>query len=292
MADPDRPDRPATGTRQNRRVPVLEITDPDDERIADYRALTDVELRTRWEPPHGLFIAEGELVLRRALRAGYPARSYLVDAKRTDQLADLDTGDVPVYAATPDVLERATGFHVHRGVLASFRRKPLPTAAELLATARRVVILENVNNHTNLGAVFRGAAALGIDAVLLSPSCADPLYRRSVRVSMGEVFAMPYATLERWPAGLDQVRQAGFTVLAMTPAPDAVPIQRLTPAQRERAALLLGAEGPGLTDAAQSASDVRVVIPMRRGVDSLNVAAAAAVAFWELGREDPPFGTG
>ncbi|MEV4490461.1 RNA methyltransferase [Micromonospora coxensis] len=292
IADPDRPDRPATGTRQNRRVPVLEITDPDDERIADYRALTDVELRTRWEPPHGLFIAEGELVLRRALRAGYPARSYLVDAKRTDQLADLDTGDVPVYAATPDVLERATGFHVHRGVLASFRRKPLPTAAELLATARRVVILENVNNHTNLGAVFRGAAALGIDAVLLSPSCADPLYRRSVRVSMGEVFAMPYATLERWPAGLDQVRQAGFTVLAMTPAPDAVPIQRLTPAQRERAALLLGAEGPGLTDAAQSASDVRVVIPMRRGVDSLNVAAAAAVAFWELGREDPPFGTG
>ncbi|WP_436970995.1 TrmH family RNA methyltransferase [Micromonospora coxensis] len=291
MADPDRPDRPATGTRQNRRVPVLEITDPDDERIADYRALTDVELRTRWEPPHGLFIAEGELVLRRALRAGYPARSYLIDAKRTDQLADLDTGDAPVYAATPDVLERATGFHVHRGVLASFRRKPLPTAAELLATARRVVILENVNNHTNLGAVFRGAAALGIDAVLLSPSCADPLYRRSVRVSMGEVFAMPYATLERWPAGLDQVREAGFTVLAMTPAPDAVPIQRLTPAQRERAALLLGAEGPGLTEAAQSASDVRVVIPMRRGVDSLNVAAAAAVAFWELGRDDPPFGT-
>jgi tRNA G18 (ribose-2'-O)-methylase SpoU len=271
-------------------VPVHEITDPDDDRIADYRALTDVELRTRWEPPHGLFIAEGELVLRRALRAGYPARSYLVDAKRVDQLADLDTGDTPVYAATPDVLQRATGFHVHRGVLASFRRKPLPTAAEVLAIARRVVILEDINNHTNLGAVFRGAAALGVDGVLLSPSCADPLYRRSVRVSMGEVFAVPYAKLERWPAGLDQVREAGFTVLAMTPASDAVPIQRLTPTQRERAALLLGAEGPGLTAAAQSASDVRVVVPMRRGVDSLNVAAAAAVAFWELGRDDPPFG--
>ncbi|WP_420063596.1 TrmH family RNA methyltransferase [Micromonospora chokoriensis] len=274
--------------RQNRRVPVHQITDPDDDRIADYRALTDVELRTRWEQPHGLFIAEGELVLRRALRAGYPARSYLVDAKRVDQLADLDTGDAPVYAATQDVLERATGFHVHRGVLASFHRRPLPTAAEVLAAARRVVLLEDVNNHTNLGALFRGAAALGIDAVLLSPSCADPLYRRSVRVSMGEVFAMPYAKLERWPEGLDQVREAGFTVLAMTPAPDAVPIQRLTAAQRERAALLLGAEGPGLTAAAQAASDVRVVIPMRRGVDSLNVAAAAAVAFWELGREDPP----
>ncbi|WP_435826663.1 TrmH family RNA methyltransferase [Micromonospora inaquosa] len=278
------------GVRQNRPVPVHQITDPDDDRIADYRALTDVELRTRWEPPHGLFIAEGELVLRRALRAGYPARSYLVDAKRVDQLADLYTGDAPVYAATQDVLQRATGFHVHRGVLASFHRRPLPTAAEVLAAARRVVLLEDVNNHTNLGAVFRGAAALGIDAVLLSPSCADPLYRRSVRVSMGEVFAMPYAKLDRWPGGLDQVREAGFTVLAMTPAPDAVPIQRLTPAQRERAALLLGAEGPGLTAAAQAASDVRVVVPMRRGVDSLNVAAAAAVAFWELGRDDPPFG--
>ncbi|TYC01416.1 RNA methyltransferase [Micromonospora sp. WP24] len=268
-------------------MPVHEITDPDDERIADYRALTDVELRTRWEPPHGLFIAEGELVLRRALRAGYPARSYLVDAKRVDQLADLDVGDAPVYAASQQVLEKATGFHVHRGVLASFRRRPLPTAAEVLAQARRIVILEDVNNHTNLGAIFRGAAALGIDAVLLSPTCADPLYRRSVRVSMGEVFAVPYAKFEQWPAGLEQAQEAGFTVLAMTPAPDAVPIQRLSPAQRERAALLLGAEGPGLTAAAQRASDVRVVVPMRRGVDSLNVAAAAAVAFWELGRDDP-----
>nr|WP_307803682.1 RNA methyltransferase [Micromonospora echinofusca] len=273
--------------RHNRRVHVEEITDPADERIADYRALTDVELRTRWEPPHGLFIAEGELVLRRALRAGYPPRSFLVDAKRVDQLGDLDTGDAPVYAATPDVLQQATGFHVHRGVLASFRRRELPTAAEVLATARRAVILEDVNNHTNLGAIYRAVAALGVDAVLLSPSCADPLYRRSVRVSMGEVFAVPYARLEPWPAGLDTVRAAGFTVLAMTPAPDAVPIQRLTPAQRERAALLLGAEGAGLTAAAMAGSDVRVVIPMRRNVDSLNVAAATAVACWELGRDDP-----
>ncbi|MEV4465858.1 RNA methyltransferase [Micromonospora echinofusca] len=273
--------------RQNRRVPIHPITDPDDDRIADYRALTDVELRTRWEPPHGLFIAEGELVLRRALRAGYPARSYLVDAKRVDQLADLDTGDAPVYAATQDVLQRATGFHVHRGVLASFRRKPLPAAADVLAAARRVVVLEDVNNHTNLGAIFRAVAALGVDAVLLSPTCADPLYRRSVRVSMGEVFAIPYAKLEPWPDALGEVRAAGFTVLAMTPAPDAVPMQRLDPAQRARAALLMGAEGAGLTRAAMDASDVRVVIPMRRGVDSLNVAAATAVACWELGRDDP-----
>ena len=264
-----------------------QITDPEDPRLADYRALTDVELRTRFEPPSGLFIAEGELVLRRALRAGYTPRSMLFDEKRVDELKDL-AGQAPVYAATQAVLQRATGFHVHRGVLASFHRRPLPTAAEVLAGARRLVVLEDVNNHTNLGAIFRGAAALGVDAVLLSPSCADPLYRRSVRVSMGEVFAVPYAHLEPWPGGLAEVRAAGFALLALTPAADAVPIQRLGPDQRARAALLLGAEGAGLSRQALNASDVRVAIPMRRGVDSLNVAAAAAVAFWELGRDDPP----
>jgi tRNA G18 (ribose-2'-O)-methylase SpoU len=172
-------------------------------------------------------------------------------------------------------------------VLASFHRRPLPTAAEVLAAARRVAILEDVNNHTNLGAIFRGAAALGVDAVLLSPSCADPLYRRSVRVSMGQVFAVPYARLEPWPGGLDTVRAAGFVVLALTPAADAVPIQRLDDAARARPALLFGAEGPGLSGAALAGSDRRVRIPMHRGVDSLNVAAAAAVAFWELTRDVP-----
>jgi tRNA G18 (ribose-2'-O)-methylase SpoU len=262
------------------------ITQPGDERLADYRALTDVELRTRWEPPHGLFIAEGELVLRRALRAGYRPRSFLVDEKRIDQLGDLTTTTAPVYAAGQTVLERVTGFHVHRGVLASFHRRPLPAVDELLATAHRLAILENLNNHTNVGAIFRGAAALGVDAVLLSPTCADPLYRRSVRVSMGEVFAVPYATLAPWPQALTRVHDAGFTVIALTPAADAVPLQKLTDDQRRRTALLLGAEGPGITPGAQAASDVRVAIPMRKGVDSLNVAAAAAVAFWELGRED------
>lgn len=260
-----------------------QITDPEDERLADYRALTDVELRTRFEPPHGLFIAEGELVLRRALRAGYRPRSMLVDVKRVEELADL-AGGAPVYAATQPVLQRATGFHVHRGVLASFHRRPLPEAAQVLAGAHRLAVLEDVNNHTNLGAIFRGAAALGMDGVLLSPSCADPLYRRSVRVSMGEVFAVPYARLEPWPDGLAAVRAAGFSLLALTPAADAVAIQRLDPALRERPALLLGAEGSGLSAAAMQASDARVVIPMRRGVDSLNVGAAAAVAFWELCR--------
>jgi tRNA G18 (ribose-2'-O)-methylase SpoU len=256
---------------------------PDDARIADYRALTDLELRTRWEPPNGLFIAEGDLVLRRALRAGYQPRSFLVDEKRVEQVADL-AGVAPVYAAGPAVLQEITGFNVHRGVLGSFQRKPVPDAAAVIAGARRLAVLEDINNHTNLGAIFRAAAGLGVDAVLLSPTCADPLYRRSVRVSMGEVFVVPYAKFDTWPAGLDLVRAAGFTILALTAAADAVPIDALTAAQRERPALLLGAEGPGLTAAAIAAADTRVVIPMRNGVDSLNVASASAVAFWELAR--------
>jgi tRNA G18 (ribose-2'-O)-methylase SpoU len=268
-------------------VPVREITDPDDERIGDYRALTDLELRTRWEPPNGLFIAEGELVLRRALAAGYRPRSVLVDAKRLRQVPPL-AAEVPIYSGDQRILNEITGFHVHRGILASFHRRPLPTAARVLATSQRVVVLEDVNNHTNVGAMFRAAAALGFDAVLLSPTCADPLYRRSVRVSMGQVFAVPYARLAPWPQALDEVRDAGFTVLALTPSADAQPIQLLGEAQRERPALLLGAEGPGLTREALALSDARVAIPMRAGVDSLNVAAAAAVACWELCRHLPP----
>lgn len=258
------------------------LTDPADPRLADYRALTDVALRTRFEPPHGLFIAEGELVVRRASRAGYRMRSLLIDRKRIDQHRELAPEGVPVYAATADVLESVTGFHVHRGVLASYHRKPAPSASELLAQARRVLILEDINNHTNIGAVFRGAAGLGMDGVLLSPTCADPLYRRSVRVSMGEVFALPYAVLTPWPGGLDAVRDAGFSILALTPDRDATPISALTESERDRPALLFGAEGPGLTDDVLKSADRRVRIPMSRGVDSLNVAAAAAVACYAI----------
>jgi tRNA G18 (ribose-2'-O)-methylase SpoU len=268
---------------QNDPVPTYPVTRPDDARIADYRALTDVELRTKWEPPNGLFIAEGELVIRRALRAGYTMRSALIDDKRTEQLADLPAA-ATVYTGPPDVLEAITGFNVHRGVLASFHRKPLPALADILANARRLAVLEGLNTHTNLGALFRSAAALGIDAIVLSPNCADPLYRRSVRVSMGEVFAIPYAKATAWPGSLDDIRAAGFTLLALTPAADAVRIQDLTADQRARPALMLGAEGSGLSRPALAASDVRVVIPMHNGVDSLNVAAASAVAFWELNR--------
>ncbi|AGL15779.1 RNA methyltransferase [Actinoplanes sp. N902-109] len=264
-------------------MPYAEITDPDDERIADYRALTDVELRTKWEPPNGLFIAEGDLVIQRALRGGYRLRSVLVDEKRVSQLTELPP-DAVMYAGAPPVLEAITGFHVHRGVLASFHRRPLPELPELLAGARRLAVLEGLNTHTNLGALFRSAAALGIDAIVLSPDCADPLYRRSVRVSMGEVFAIPYAKSTAWPETLDTIRTAGFTLLAMTPGPGTIPLADLSPAQRERPALLLGAEGPGLTRRALAASDVHVAIPMHHGVDSLNVATAAAIAFYELSR--------
>jgi tRNA G18 (ribose-2'-O)-methylase SpoU len=210
-----------------------------------------------------------------------------VDAKRVEAVGDL-AEHAPLYAAAPAVLQQITGFHVHRGILGSVHRPPARDPLGLLREARRVVILEDVNTHTNIGAIFRGAAALGMDAVLLSPSCADPLYRRSVRVSMGEVFAVPYARLEPWPGALHLVRDAGFTLLALTPDPGAVSVRELPPV--DRPALLLGAEGPGLSRRALTGADLTVRIPMFRGVDSLNVAAAAAVAFYALGPDATPNG--
>jgi tRNA G18 (ribose-2'-O)-methylase SpoU len=202
-----------------------------------------------------------------------------------DRMAGLiEALDAPVYAAPYDVLRRLTGFHVHRGALASFHRKPLPTVDEVVAGARRVVVLEDIVSHTNLGAIFRCAAALGIDGVVLSPSSADPLYRRSVRVSMGAVFTLPYARAEEWPGALEQLRERGFILAAMTPGPDALALHQTGYGKDDKVALLLGSEGPGLSPAALAHADVRVRIPMAGGVDSLNVAAAAAVTFWELGR--------
>jgi len=192
--------------------------------------------------------------------------------------------DAPVYSASYDVLRRLTGFNVHRGALASFHRKQLPGPADVVRSARRVVVLEDLVSHTNLGAVFRCAAALGIDAVVLSPSCADPLYRRSVRVSMGAVFAVPYARAEVWPDALTALRGEGFTVAALTPAADAVSLDQVRYDGDTRLALLFGSEGPGLSAAALQQADARIRIPMAGGVDSLNVAASAAVTFWVLGR--------
>lgn len=251
------------------------VDDAADPRLADYRSLTDVELRRRVEPAQGIFIAEGSLVVRRALDAGYAARSVLVSPKWLGSITV--PSDVPVYVGSDALLQDITGFHVHRGALAAMARRPLPAAADVLAHALRVAVLEGVNTHTNVGSVFRCAAALGFDAVLLTPTCADPLYRRSVRVSMGAVFAVPYARLSSW----DEL--AGFRLLALTPALDATPLQRVTLAAGDRAAVLLGAEGPGLSPPALAAAEP-VRIPMAHGVDSLNVAAAAAVAFWALRR--------
>ncbi|MDX3093009.1 RNA methyltransferase [Streptomyces sp. ME01-24h] len=267
---------------------LITIDDPDDPRLRDYTSLTDVELRRRREPAEGLYIAEGEKVIRRALQAGYRMRSMLLSAKWVDAMGDvIDEVPAPVYTVSPELAERVTGYHVHRGALASMRREPLPDAASLLGDARRIVVMESVNDHTNIGAVFRSAAALGMDAVLLSPDCADPLYRRSVKVSMGAVFSVPYARLESWPQDLETVRQAGFKLLALTPHEQATGIDKAAPHRLERVALMLGAEGDGLSKRALAAADEWVRIPMAHGVDSLNVGAAAAVAFYAVASGRP-----
>ncbi|MFF4789793.1 TrmH family RNA methyltransferase [Streptomyces sp. NPDC001276] len=262
---------------------LITVEDPDDPRLHDYTDLTDVELRRRREPAEGLFIAEGEKVIRRARDAGYEMRSMLLSAKWVDAMRDvIDELTAPVHVVSPELAERVTGYHVHRGALASMQRKPLPTAAEVLRTARRVAVMESVNDHTNIGAIFRSAAALGMDAVLLSPDCADPLYRRSVKVSMGAVFSVPYARLDIWPGGLEAVRGAGFTLLALTPDEKAKTLDEAAPHRMDRVALMLGAEGAGLSTRALAAADEWVRIPMSHGVDSLNVGAAAAVAFYAV----------
>ena len=263
---------------------AIRVEDPGDPRLADYVALTDVELRRRREPAEGLFVAEGEKVIRRAVAAGYPMRSCLLEDRWLPALEDLLTSvDAPVYVASRELLEAVTGYVVHRGALAAMARKPLPTPQELTAGADRLAVLEDVNDHTNIGAIFRAAAGLGLDGVLLSPRCADPLYRRSVKVSMGAVFSVPYARVTAWPAGLDAVREEGIAVLALTPDPSAVPLPDVPPELLRRCALLLGAEGPGLTVSSRERADLAVRIPMAGGVDSLNVGAAAAVAFYAVG---------
>ncbi len=252
----------------------------DDPRLDDYRDLTTADRRPDRPGGRGLVIAEGVVVVRRLLDSPYPVRSLLGVPRRLDELAgDLDRVDVPAYAADADVMAETVGFHLNRGVLAVADRAEVPDPAGLAARARVLAVCEGVGDHENLGSLFRNAAALGVDGVLLGPFCSDPLYRRSVRVSMGHVLRVPFAPLPGpWPSSLDLLRDAGLTVAALTPSPDAVPLARAGLAGR-RTALLLGAEGPGLSEEALAAADVRVRIPMATGVDSLNVATAAAVAF-------------
>jgi tRNA G18 (ribose-2'-O)-methylase SpoU len=263
-------------------VEPVSIDSEDDPRLADYVRLTEPKLRTSLEAAHGLFIAEGTKVIGRAVASGYPVRSVLLARSRIGDLPGLGVRDAPVYVVSDEVAERVTGYRVHRGALASLRRKALPDAASVVATARRIVVLEDLVDHGNVGAIFRCAAALGVDGVVLSPRCADPLYRRSVKVSMGAVFAIPYARMARWHDGLGELRRAGFAILALTPDDRAVPISEALAAAGERVALLLGTEGDGLSSRWLSEADAAVRIPMHPGaravVDSLNVVAAAAIA--------------
>lgn len=263
---------------------LVELADPDDPRLADYRDLRDVELRKHLEAEHGLFLAEGEKVVRRAVEGGFPVRSLLMAPRWLDGLADvLASTDAPCYVVPERLAEAVTGFHVHRGALASLQRLPLPSVDDVLAGARTVVVLEDVVDHTNVGAVFRSAAALGVDAVLLAPRCADPLYRRAVKVAMGAVFTMPYARLDDWYDAMPFVAAAGFTTVAMTLADDAVPIERAVEGV-DRVALVLGTEGHGLSPRWERSAQRRAVIAMSEGIDSLNVAAATAVACYVTGR--------
>ena len=265
-------------------MPVVEVADVDDPRLHEYARLTDVALRRRREPAEGLYIAESSTVIRRALAAGHRPRSFLMARRWLDASHDLlaaaEAADTPVFVAEERVLQGLTGFHLHRGALAAMHRPVLPDVDSLLETARRVAVLEDVVDHTNVGAVFRSAAAMGLDAVLVTPRCADPLYRRSVRVSMGTVFQVPWTRLSAWPAGLSTLREKGFVVAALALAPGAVTLDDFAEDPPERVVMVLGTEGDGLSHQTVTAADVVVTIPMAGGVDSLNVAAAAAVAFW------------
>jgi tRNA G18 (ribose-2'-O)-methylase SpoU len=267
---------------------TVEVGSADDPRLADYTRLTDAGLRTHLEAEQGLFIAEGTKVITRAAAAGYPVRSMLIGAGRLADLpalgeaASAAPGGTPVYVVPDEVAERLTGYRVHRGALASLGRKPLPRVRAVISGARRIVVLEDLVDHGNVGAIFRCAAALGVDAVVLSPRCADPLYRRSVKVSMGAVFAIPYARMAGWYDGLADLKSAGFRLLALTPDEGATPIGAALRAPGP-VALLLGTEGDGLSARWLHEADAAVRIPMNpaaraAGVDSLNVVAAAAIA--------------
>jgi tRNA G18 (ribose-2'-O)-methylase SpoU len=263
----------------------LTITDASEPRLADYVSLREASLRRHLESDRGLFIAEGEKVMRRAIDAGYRPRSFLLAERWLAGLCDVLTRwpDAPVYVVTEDLAEQVTGFHVHRGALASLHREQRHSVKELLAL-RRLVVLEDIVDHTNVGAILRNAAGLGWDGALLSPRAADPLYRRSIKVSMGAVFSLPWARLADWRGVPQLLSAAGFLTVALSLAPDTVELRQLaaTITPRSRIAVLLGTEGAGLSTRWSDGAAVRARIPMSAGIDSLNVAAAAAIACYAL----------
>lgn len=272
---------------------IVDVSDPSDPRLADYVALRDASLRRHLESEQGLFIAEGEKVIRRAIEAGYRPRSFMLAARWLESLGDV-VRDAPVYRVSEATAERVSGFHVHRGALASLFRETRHTLDDLLGragsgtsgapdrTRSRIAVLEDLVDHTNVGAVFRSAAALGVDTVLVTPRCADPLYRRSIKVSMGAVFQVPWTRIDPWPEGIDRLKDAGYVVAGMTLGDDAITLDELVAENHQRLALVFGTEGHGITPRADRRLDRRVTIPMMGGVDSLNVAASSAVAFYAI----------
>ncbi len=270
---------------------IFTITDFSAPELDIYARRTEVQLLNREFPEQGLFIAESPIVIERALDAGYTPVSFLVEQRHIDTQAKdllLRCPDTPVYTAAFDVLTQLTGFQLTRGMLCAMRRKPLPSAEEVCRNARRIAVLENVVNPTNVGAIFRSAAALNMDAVLLTPACSNPLYRRAIRVSMGTVFQVPWtfigSDLTDWPEdGMAQLRSLGFKTAAMALSDDSVSIRESRLLEEEKLAIILGTEGEGLAHSTIAGCDYTVRIPMSHGVDSLNVAAASAVAFFQLG---------
>ena len=271
---------------------IIEITTFEDPRLDVYARLTEAQLLNRFEPAKGMFIAESPKVIQRALDAGCKPVSLLMERKDIDGAAEeiiAQCGDIPLFTADRDVLCQLTGFQLTRGVLCAMLRPKLPTAEEICKDAKRIVILENVMNPTNVGAIFRSAAALHMDAILLTPGCSNPLYRRSARVSMGTVFQIPWTFIGEettdWPhPGMERLQAMGSKTAAMALRDDSVSIDDPNLMAEERLAIVLGSEGDGLVDKTIADCDYTVKIPMSHGVDSLNVAAASAVAFWQLGR--------
>ncbi|KUI39874.1 rRNA methyltransferase [Mycobacterium sp. IS-1590] len=262
---------------------VIDVADPSDPRLDDFRDLNSVDRRPDLPTGKGLVIAEGVLVVQRMLASRFVPRAMMGTDRRLQELAtDLVGVSAPYYRVPADVMAEVVGFHLNRGVLASASRPPELTVAEVLTGARTVAVLEGVNDHENLGSIFRNAAGLGVDAVVFGTGCADPLYRRAVRVSMGHALLVPYAWAQSWPDDLKMLRDNGFRILAMTPTPAARTLaDAMTGVVDAKVAILVGAEGPGLTERTMRAADLRVRVPMSRGTDSLNVATAAALAFYE-----------
>lgn len=271
------------GIAPERLIFLAEVAPPP-----DYTHLTDVALRSVKEPADGIFIAESSTIIHRAHAAGYTFRSFLLNGHWIEPLADVLTASTaPIYVGSEADLERVAGFRLHRGALASTHRPALPTVAHVLEHARVVVIIEDLVDHTNVGAIFRSVAALGADAVLVTPRCADPLYRRAVRVSMGTVFQVPWTRIEPWPAALDELTDLGFHTVAMALGDTAVDIRTFAARRYPKLAVIMGTEGQGLTPATLKRVDSTVTIPMHHGVDSLNVAAAAAVTCFALTGDTP-----